>query len=84
MRFNHHNIISDLPDFPQPSEHGFTYMRWFLRELMFRPRAALPERLSPTMAVLPLHRHRSAGHHLTFKVLGIVLMAIEIWVATGR
>jgi putative peptide zinc metalloprotease protein len=98
MRFDGYYIMSDLLDFPNLQERGFAYTRWFMRELMFRPHAAPPERLSPTMArVVVLYSMISwiyrfflftgiavLVYHLTFKVLGIILMAIEIWYFVAR
>jgi putative peptide zinc metalloprotease protein len=98
MRFDGYYILSDLLDFPNLQERGFAYTRWFLRELMFRPRRPPPERLPPAMARAVIAYSVASWtyrfflfmgiavlvYHVTFKALGIVLMAIEIWFFLAR
>lgn len=98
MRFDGYYILSDLLDFPNLQERGFAYTRWFLRELMFRPRQPPPETLSPVMARTVVAYSLTSWtyrfflfmgiavlvYHVTFKALGIILMAIEIWFFVAR
>ncbi len=93
MRFDGYYILSDLLDFPNLQGRGFAYTRWFLRELMFRPRLAPPEELSPRMArIIVVYSIISwvyrfflftgiavLVYHFAFKLLGLFLMGIELW-----
>ncbi|MBS0537872.1 MAG: hypothetical protein JSR47_03905 [Proteobacteria bacterium] len=93
MRFDGYYIMSDLLDFPNLQERGFAYTRWFLRELLFRPGAEAPEKLSPHFARLVVGYSIACWiyrfflftgiavlvYHFTFKLLGIFLMFVEIW-----
>lgn len=98
MRFDGYYILSDLLDFPNLQERGFAYTRWLLREMLFRPNVAPPEHLPPrhvrvivtwSIATWIYRFFLFMGiavlvYHLTFKVLGVVLMAIEIWFFVAR
>jgi putative peptide zinc metalloprotease protein len=93
MRFDGYYILSDLIDFPNLQERGFAYARWWLRELLFRPRLPPPEALRRREARIVVIWSLTTWiyrfflfvgiavlvYHLTFKVLGVVLMAIELW-----
>ncbi|TAJ83689.1 HlyD family efflux transporter periplasmic adaptor subunit [Reyranella sp.] len=98
MRFDGYYILSDLLDFPNLQERGFAYTRWLLREMLFRPNVAPPEQLPPhlvrvivtwSIATWIYRFFLFMGiavlvYHLTFKVLGVVLMVIEIWFFVAR
>ena len=98
MRFDGYYILSDLLDFPNLQERGFAYTRWFLRELMFRPRVAPPEELPPRMArIIVVYSIISwvyrfflftgiavLVYHFAFKLLGLFLMGIELWYFVTR
>ncbi|HZB53080.1 MAG TPA: site-2 protease family protein, partial [Reyranella sp.] len=93
MRFDGYYILSDLLDFPNLQERGFAYTRWLMREVLFRPNVAPPETLSRPLARLIVVYSFATWiyrfflfvgiavlvYHLAFKILGIVLMAIELW-----
>jgi putative peptide zinc metalloprotease protein len=93
MRFDGYYILSDLIDFPNLQERGFAYARWWLRELLFRPGLPPPESLRRREARIVVIWSLTTWiyrfflfvgiavlvYHLTFKVLGVVLMAIELW-----
>lgn len=98
MRFDGYYILSDLLDFPNLQERGFAYTRWLMREMLFRPNVAPPEHLPPhlvrvivtwSIATWIYRFFLFMGiavlvYHLTFKVLGVVLMVIEIWFFVAR
>lgn len=98
MRFDGYYILSDLLDFPNLQERGFAYTRWLMREMLFRPNVAPPEQLPPhlvrvivtwSIATWIYRFFLFMGiavlvYHLTFKVLGVVLMVIEIWFFVAR
>ena len=98
LRFDGYYVLSDLLDVANLQERGFAYARWWLRELLFRPGAPVPEPLSPALARILLVYAFSSWiyrlivfggiallvYHLTFKALGIVLAAIEIWFFIAR
>lgn len=98
MRFDGYYILSDLLDFPNLQERGFAYTRWLLREVLFRPNVAPPEVLPRPLDRIIVVWSISTWiyrfflfmgiavlvYHLTFKVLGVVLMAIEIWFFVAR
>ena len=98
MRFDGYYILSDLLDFPNLQERGFAYTRWLMREVLFRPNVAPPEHLSPTLVRVLVTWSIATWiyrfflfmgiavlvYHLTFKVLGVVLMVIEIWFFVAR
>jgi putative peptide zinc metalloprotease protein len=93
MRFDGYYILSDLIDFPNLQERGFAYARWWLRDLLFRPGLPRPEALAPGEARVVVIWSFTTWiyrfflfvgiavlvYHLTFKALGVVLMAIELW-----
>jgi putative peptide zinc metalloprotease protein len=93
MRFDGYYILSDLLDFPNLQERGFAMARWWLRELLFRPRQPPPEPLPPrTRRIVICYAFAAWAYrfvlfvsiallvyHFAFKALGIVLMAIELW-----
>lgn len=98
MRFDGYYILSDLLDFPNLQERGFAYTRWLLREVLFRPNVPPPEVLPRPLDRIIVVWSISTWiyrfflfmgiavlvYHLTFKVLGVVLMAIEIWFFVAR
>jgi putative peptide zinc metalloprotease protein len=98
MRFDGYYLLSDALDVANLQERGFAYARWVLREALFQPRAAPPERFSPPLArVLVIYALASwtyrfllftgialLVYHMTFKALGFVLMAIELWFFVAR
>lgn len=98
MRFDGYYILSDLLDFPNLQERGFAYTRWLMREVLFRPNVPPPEVLPRPLDRIIVVWSISTWiyrfflfmgiavlvYHLTFKVLGVVLMAIEIWFFVAR
>jgi putative peptide zinc metalloprotease protein len=98
LRFDGYYVLSDLLDIANLQERGFAYTRWWLRELLFRPGAPPPEPATATLArsfivySLASWIYRFVVftgiavlvYHITFKALGIVLAAIEIWFFVAR
>ena len=98
MRFDGYYILSDLLDFPNLQERGFAYARWLMREVLFRPNVAPPENLPrPLDRLIVVYSFATwiyrfflfvgiavLVYHLAFKILGIVLMVIELWYFVTR
>lgn len=98
LRFDGYYILSDLLDVANLQERGFAYTRWWLRELLFRPGAPPPEPAPPGLARTLVIYSLACWiyrfflfvgiavlvYHLTFKALGIVLAAIELWFFVAR
>ena len=98
MRFDGYYILSDLLDFPNLQERGFAYTRWFMREVLFRPRLAPPEYFSTRFAAILVGYSIASWayrfflfmgvallvYHFSFKALGVVLMMIELWFFVAR
>jgi putative peptide zinc metalloprotease protein len=98
MRFDGYYVLSDALDIPNLQERGFAHARWGLRELLFRPRATPPESFSPAMSrILVAYALASwtyrfvlftgiavVVYHITFRSLGLVLMAVELWYFVTR
>ncbi|MBP2301857.1 HlyD family efflux transporter periplasmic adaptor subunit [Azospirillum picis] len=93
MRFDGYFLLSDLLDVPNLQERAFALARWRLRELLFGFGDPPPERWAPGRGrVLLLYAYATwvyrfflflgislLVYHLFFKVLGVFLMAVEIW-----
>jgi len=98
LRFDGYYILSDLLDVPNLQERAFAHARWWLRELLFRPDLPPPETHSPRLARILLVYALACWvyrlfvfsgiallvYHMTFKALGIVLAAIEVWFFLAR
>jgi putative peptide zinc metalloprotease protein len=98
LRFDGYYVLSDLLDIANLQERGFAYTRWWLRELLFRPGVPAPEPATAARArhfiVYSLaswtYRLFVFGgiavlvYHVSFKALGIVLAAIEVWFFLAR
>ncbi len=92
MRFDGYYLLSDLIGVDNLQERAFAIGRWRMREILFGLGAAPPERLPRRLerflavyawAVWLYRLVLFTGialmvYHLTFKVLGVVLFAIEI------
>ena len=92
MRFDGYFILSDLLDWPNLHERSFAMARWKMRELLFALGDAPPEHLKPAhervlvafaWAVWAYRLALFLGiavlvYHFFFKVVGIVLFAVEI------
>lgn len=93
LRFDGYYILSDLIDVPNLQERGFAYTRWWMRELLFRPGVSPPEYPPPDLARILVVYSLACWiyrfflfigiavlvYQVTFKALGIVLAAIELW-----
>lgn len=93
MRFDGYYILSDLLDVPNLQDRAFAYTRWSLRELLFRPRRPPPEQPAPRLSRIFVVYSLASWiyrfslfmgiallvYHVTFKALGLVLAAIELW-----
>ena len=93
MRFDGYFLLSDLLDVPNLQERAFALARWRLRELLFGFGDPPPERWPRGRErVLLLYAYATwvyrfflflgialLVYHLFFKVLGVFLMAVEIW-----
>jgi putative peptide zinc metalloprotease protein len=98
MRFDGYYILSDLLDVANLQERGFAYARWSLRELLFRPRLPPPEQPGARLARIFVVYSLASWiyrfflftgiallvYHVTFKALGLVLAAIELWFFVAR
>jgi putative peptide zinc metalloprotease protein len=98
LRFDGYYVLSDLLDIANLQERGFAYTRWWLRELLFKPGAPPPEPATASRArqfivySLASWIYRFVVfigiavlvYHVTFKALGIILAAIEIWFFIAR
>lgn len=92
MRFDGYYLLGDWLDEPNLQERSFALGRWWLRELLFGLGDAPPEQLRPgrrrTLIAYALASwiYRFSlflgiavlVYHLTFKLLGIFLMAVEL------
>ena len=93
MRFDGYYILSDLLGVPNLQERGFALARWRLREVLFGPGVPAPERLRPRLhAALLAYAYATwvyrfflflgiavLVYHFSFKLLGLVLGAVEVW-----
>lgn len=92
MRFDGYYLLSDWLDEPNLQERSFALARWRLREALFGFGEAPPETLAPARRRLLtayavgcwLYRFTLflgiavLVYHLTFKLLGLFLMAVEL------
>ncbi len=93
MRFDGYFLLSDWLDVPNLQERGFAIGRWFLRETLFKLGDPPPEHFPPHKQRILIAYSLSAMvyrfslflgialvvYHMTFKALGLFLMAVEIW-----
>ena len=93
MRFDGYHVLADALDMPNMQERAFALARWRLRELLFAPGEAPPERLPKGLRRgLILYAFLTWSYrlvvftgiallvyHATFKLLGIALFGLEIW-----
>jgi putative peptide zinc metalloprotease protein len=93
MRFDGYYLLSDFLDLPNLQERGFAHARWWIREWLFGlgdkpPEVFRPEIRRPVLAyALCAMTYRfflfvgiaALVYHLTFKLLGLFLLAVEIW-----
>ena len=93
MRFDGYHVLADALDLPNLQDRAFALARWRLREALFGVGTPPPERFSRRMrGGLVLYAWLTwtyrlilfAGiallvYQVTFKALGIILFALEIW-----
>ena len=93
MRFDGYFLLSDGLDIPNLQERGFALARWQLREWLFALGVPPPEHVSPHLRRVMLTYAYCTWvyrfflfvgiavlvYHLAFKLLGLFLMAVEIW-----
>ena len=93
MRFDGYHVLADALDLPNMQERAFALARWRLSEALFAPGDHPPERLSSGLRrTLILYAFATWAYRLivftgiavlvyqaTFKALGLVLFAVEIW-----
>lgn len=98
MRFDGYYLLSDLWDIPNLQPRAFALLRWRLRSLLLGSPEACPERLASSrlrmlygyaLAVWLYRLVVFTGialmvYHFVFKVLGIVLFGVEIWMFIVR
>lgn len=98
MRFDGYFLLSDLLEVPNLQERAFRLARWWLRERLFGFGEVRPERLPRSLertlivyavATWTYRFFLFLGialliYHLVFKLLGIVLMTIELAWFIGR
>jgi putative peptide zinc metalloprotease protein len=98
MRFDGYFLLSDWLDIPNLQERGFAIGRWWLREMLFKLGDPPPEQFPPDkQRILTIYSISAmiyrfslfvgialVVYHMTFKVLGLFLMAIEIWWFVAR
>jgi putative peptide zinc metalloprotease protein len=93
MRFDGYFLLSDYLDMPNLHSRAFALGRWWLRRLLFGWDDPVPERFAQSrqrfllVFALVTWAYRLAVflgiaflvYHLAFKLLGILLLAIELW-----
>ena len=93
MRFDGYFLLSDGLEIPNLQERAFALARWQLREWLFKLHAPAPEHPSAHLRrVMLLYAYATwtyrfflfvgiavLVYHLAFKLLGLFLMAVEIW-----
>ena len=93
MRFDGYFLLSDGLDIPNLQDRAFALARWQLRQWLFALGAPPPEPLSPQLRRIMLTYAYCTWvyrfflflgiavlvYHLAFKLLGLFLMAVEIW-----
>ncbi|MBN9497368.1 MAG: efflux RND transporter periplasmic adaptor subunit [Alphaproteobacteria bacterium] len=93
MRFDGYYLFSDLIDVPNLQERAFALARWRLREFLFGGSEPAPEAWPARMRLILLGYAFGTWiyrftlflgiaflvYHMFFKLLGIVLFAVEIW-----
>lgn len=97
MRFDGYYLLADALGVPNLQDRAFAFGQWRLRELLFAPGAPPPEAVSATTrrvliayawAVWAYRAVLYTGlavmvYHFVFKLLGIVLFAVEVIVFIG-
>jgi putative peptide zinc metalloprotease protein len=98
MRFDGYYLLSDYLDVPNLQDRAFALGRWRLREFLFGWGEAQPEAFPPgRRRVLLLYAYATwiyrlvlflgialLVYHFFFKLLGILLFAVEIWYFVTR
>lgn len=98
MKFDGYYLLCDLIGIDNLQPRSFALGRWKLRRLLLAPRLEAPEQLpAATQNVLILYAWMSwlyrlavftglalLAYHFTFKLLGIILFAIGIWLLLLR
>lgn len=98
MRFDGYYLLSDLMGVPNLQERAFALARWHLRRLLLGWREPKPEQpplareramLAYALAAWVYRLVLFVGiafmvYHLFFKLLGLVLFAVEIWWFVAR
>lgn len=93
MRFDGYFLLSDYWRVPNLQERAFEFGRWRLRRLLFAPTIEAPEVLSKGLQRrLVIYAWATwvyrfflflaialLVYHLFFKLLGLLLMAVEVW-----
>lgn len=93
MRFDGYFLLSDGLDIPNLQDRAFALARWQLREWLFALGVPPPETVSPHLRrVMLIYAYCTwiyrfflflgiavLVYHLAFKLLGLFLMAVEIW-----
>ena len=93
MKFDGYYLFSDLLGVNNLQSRAFALGRWKLRQVMLAPELAAPEQLSPRLhKTLIIYAWMTwlyrlvlyttialLVYHFAFKLLGIVLFALEIW-----
>ena len=92
MRFDGYYLLADGLGLPNLQDRAFAFGQWWVRELLFAPRAPQPEQVSPsTRRTMILYAWSIWAYrlilftgiavmvyHYFFKVLGIALFLVEI------
>ena len=93
MRFDGYYLLSDFLEVPNLQERGFAHARWWIREQLFGLGERPPELLRAdvrrsvlayALCTMTYRFFLFVGiavlvYHLTFKILGLFLMGVEIW-----
>lgn len=98
MRFDGYHLLSSMMGVDGLQERSFALGRWHIREVLFRPRMPCPEVMPRRKRALLIAYAYSTWiyrlvtftalalvvYHAFFKILGLILFAIEIYVLVAR
>ncbi len=98
IKFDGYYLLSDILGIDNLQQRSFAFGKWKLREILFSPGAdrpeQLPRKLGNTLVIFAwmtwVHRLilftaiALVVYHFTFKLLGIFLFALEIWLLVAR
>lgn len=98
MRFDGYHLLSSMLGVDSLQERAFAIGRWHMREVLFRPRLPCPEIMPRRKrALLIAYAYTTWAYrlvtftalalivyHAFFKILGLLLFAIEIYVLLAR